>query len=283
MRIGIVSDVFYPYLMGGAERRYWEVARRLARDHEVHVFTMRWHGAPREEVVEGVRIHRLNVPRGLYSGGRRSIWAALRFTAALLPPSLKDWDLDIIDANQFPFLPLFPSRLMASRNRCPLVATWHEVWGEYWHEYMGSRLYGAIGKGIERLSSRLPDRIIAVSEKTKEGLVGRLDIPPERISVIPNGVDLELINSIKVEREDYKIVYAGRLLPHKNVDALIRAMPRVLREVPGAKLTIVGEGPMKMELIRLTEGLNLEDSVEWRGDLDYPSVLREIKSATVLV
>lgn len=283
MRIGIVSDVFYPYLLGGAERRYWEIARRLARDHEVHAFTMRWHGAPREEVVDGVRIHHLNVPRGLYSGGRRSIWEALRFTAALLRPSLKDWGFDVIDTNQFPLLPLFPSRLMAYRSRCPLVATWHEVWGEYWYEYMSSRPLGAIGKGIERLSSRLPDRIVAVSEKTKEGLVGKLGLPPERISVVPNGVDLELINSIEVEKEKNKIVYAGRLVPHKNVDALIRAMPGVLREAPSAKLTIVGDGPMKEEWIHLSEELGLKNSVEWKGALDYLSVLREIKSSTILV
>jgi hypothetical protein len=47
MKICMVSDVFYPYLMGGAERRYWELAKRLAREHEVHVYTMRWYGYPR--------------------------------------------------------------------------------------------------------------------------------------------------------------------------------------------------------------------------------------------
>ncbi len=283
MRIGIVSDVFYPYLLGGAERRYWEIARRLARDHEVHAFTMRWHGAPMEGEVDGVRIHRLNVPRGLYSGGRRSIWEALRFTAALFPPSLRDWNFDVIDANQFPLLPLFPSKLMASKNRCPLVATWHEVWGEYWYEYMGSRLSGAIGKGIERVSSRLPDKIIAVSEKTKEGLVEGLGLPPGRISIVPNGVDLELISSIEVEKEENKIVYAGRLLPHKNVDALIRAMPEVLKEIPDAKLTIVGEGPMRERLTRLSRELKIAPNVQFLGDIDYRDVLREMRSSSLLV
>jgi glycosyltransferase involved in cell wall biosynthesis len=208
---------------------------------------------------------------------------ALRFTLALLPNALRNRRFEVIDGNQFPFLPLFPSRLMAARNRCPLVATWHEVWEEYWTEYLGGRTRGAVGRKIEELSVRLPDRVIAVSGKTGRGLIEGLGLPPGRVSVVPSGVDLDLIASLEGEAEEAKIVYAGRLLPHKNVDALLRAMVGVVREVPGARLTIVGDGPMRGEWTRLSRKLGLGGSVEWKGFLDYPSVLEEIRSAALLV
>ncbi len=46
--------------------------------------------------------------------------------------------------------------------------TWHEVWGDYWYEYMGRP--GFFGKLIEKISVRLPDRIIAVSDRTAADL-----------------------------------------------------------------------------------------------------------------
>lgn len=86
MKIAYVHDVIYPYVKGGAERRVWEVSRRLAgRGHEVHIFGMKhWQG---DDLVErdGVFLHGVCPPGSLYVGGRRSISAAVRFSARLLP------------------------------------------------------------------------------------------------------------------------------------------------------------------------------------------------------
>ena len=48
MRIAFVYDAIYPYILGGIERRVWELARRLsARGHDVHLFGMQfWPGSP---------------------------------------------------------------------------------------------------------------------------------------------------------------------------------------------------------------------------------------------
>jgi glycosyltransferase involved in cell wall biosynthesis len=283
MKIAIVSDVFYPYLMGGAERRYWEIARRLARDNEVHVFTMRWHSYPRVEELEGMTIHRMNVPGRLYSGGRRSIYESINFSLRLFPRFFRNHGFEVIDANQFPFFPLFPAKVLSKKCDCPLIATWHEVWRGYWYSYMGSWLGGYIGEKIEACSAKLPDHILAVSQETRKALMKGLGIPGERISVVHNGIDRGLIDSVEAGRADGKILYAGRLLPHKNVEALIRAMPGIIDQVRDAKLTIVGEGPMKEELIRLARKLDLEKHVEFLGMLDYEGVIRQMKSSTVFV
>ena len=58
MKIAYVHDAIYPYIKGGAEKRMYELSRRLAkRGHEVHVFGMRWWGDEPETELEGVHLH----------------------------------------------------------------------------------------------------------------------------------------------------------------------------------------------------------------------------------
>jgi len=281
MKLALVTDVFYPRIEAGAEQRYLEVAKRLAVEHEVHVFTMRWHGAPKEEVLEGVHVHRLNEPGSFYVGGRRSISSALGFTLNLLPKALKTQDFDLIDANQFPLLPLAPSRLFSARSGCPLVCTWLEVWGAYWKEYLGWA--GSFGRRVERAAAKLPDHIISISEHTKKRLVGKLGVEGEKVSVIPVGLDLKEIEGIKAEKEEGKLVYVGRLMRHKNVELLLEAMPVVIEALPEAHLRIVGGGPEEKRLAGLSRELGIDDRVEFLGVLDRESMLKELKSSLALV
>jgi|TARA_B100001964_G_scaffold244163_1_gene324540 glycosyltransferase involved in cell wall biosynthesis len=283
MKICIISDVFYPYLMGGAERRYWEISKRLAKKHDVHVYTMRWYDYPKEEEVFGVKIHRLNVPKGLYTKGRRSIGDALRFAFSLFPIILKRHKFDIIEANQFPFLHLFPAKIIAMRETAPLIITWHEVWGKYWDRYMENALYRTIGKTIEQISSYLPNKIVAVSTKTKDNLIKKLGVNPMKIDIIPNGINLRYINTIKSKKIKNRVLYAGRLLPHKNLDVLINAMPKVLEVFPDATLNIVGEGPSKGELEDMANSLGINNKVKFLGQIDYKEVIKQIKSASIFV
>ena len=133
MKIAYVHDVIYPHVKGGAEKRVWEISRRLAdRGHEVHIFGMKyWDG---EAVIErdGVHLHGVCDPGNLYVDGRRSIKTAIRFSSKLLS-SFKG-DFDVVDAQQFPYLPCFSAKLFCTLKRTLLVITWHEVWGDYWDE-----------------------------------------------------------------------------------------------------------------------------------------------------
>jgi glycosyltransferase involved in cell wall biosynthesis len=71
-------------------------------------------------------------------------------------------------------------------------STWHEVWGkEYWKEYLGWK--GIFGYWIEKLASKMPNKIIAVSDDTKYKLINQLKVNPNKIVVIPNGIDIKAI------------------------------------------------------------------------------------------
>ena len=139
MRIVFVSDVVYPYVKGGAEKRIYEVSRRLAAaGHEVHVYGQQWWDGPRILVEDNVTYHGVCRPRPLYVNGRRSVTEAIWFAVCLLGPLLRE-RFDVIDCNEHPYFPLFTCKIVRTLKGGRLFATWHEVWGDYWYEYLGTR------------------------------------------------------------------------------------------------------------------------------------------------
>lgn len=106
-------DAIYPYNMGGADKRLWELARKLAEsgEHEVHIYGMKWWDGGDVIVTDNVILHGVCDVYELYSdSGVRSIKEAMMFSAKVLPHLLKD-EYDIIDCNQFPYFPCISVKL----------------------------------------------------------------------------------------------------------------------------------------------------------------------------
>ena len=100
-----------------------------------------------------------------------------------------------------------------------MVATIHDVYRGMWGETLGHRFLGFLGSSVENIVCRLNyDKIISVSFATKKSLIRYFGVPEKRIDVVPNGIDLRLIDSIKVKRVGKRVCYVGRLIPHKHVD-----------------------------------------------------------------
>lgn len=284
MKIAYVYDVIYPYVKGGAEKRIWEISKRLARrGHEVHIFGMKfWDGVVEEDVIrkEGVFMHGICDPQDLYvAEGRRSIKEAMYFAQKLISPLLKG-DYDVIDCQAFPYFPCFSAKLCSMLKRTPLIITWHEVWDDYWYVYLGRN--GLFGKLVERLVSRLTGNIIAVSARTKRDLE-RIGVKSEIIE-IPNGIAIEKIAQIAVSANESDIIFAGRLIRDKNVDVLIKAVGLVKKEIPEVKCTIIGGGPEQSGLEVLAAELGLKENIEFTGFLDESEgLISRMKSSKVFV
>lgn len=159
-----------------------------------------------------------------------------------------------------------------------MIITWHEAWDDYWYEYLGKK--GLFGKVIERMTAHLTDKMIAVSESTKNGLK-RIGVQKE-IEIIPNGIDFGEIDRIKASDLESDIIFAGRLIKDKNVDILIKAVELIRTEIPDVKCTIIGDGPEKRTLEKLALDLGLEDNIEFTGFLEnYKDVISYMKSSKV--
>lgn len=279
MKIAHVRDTLYPYTKGGAQKRVWEISKRLAnRGHEVHIFGMKYWDGKDVIVNEGVHLHGVCEPQKLFVGERRSIKQAIYFSYKILFPLLKeDFDIIICDAL---YLHCFSAKVYSSLKRTPLVITWHEVWDDYWYEYLGKK--GVFGKAVERMTAHLTDKMVAVSERTKKDLE-RIGVRKE-IKVIPNGIDFGEIEMIKASEEESDIIFAGRLIKEKNVDVLIKAVKLVRKEIPDIKCMIIGDGPEKSKLEKLNSDLKMDNNVRFTGFLeDYDDVISYMKSSKVFV
>ncbi len=266
MRVAIVYDAVYPYVKGGAERRYYELALRLAASgHDVHWYGMHSWDGPADECRDGVTYHGVCRARPLYTGsGRRSIVQALVFGLACL--KLLRRRHDVIDCCGFPFFSLFSARLAVALRGGMLVSTWHEVWGAaYWKTYLG-RL-GVAGAAVERLAARIPRLIIAVSPATAERLSSELR-RSRPVSTQPNGVDAAFLAQIPRAAQGYDIAYAGRLCDFKHLELLIDALAAVLARRPETTCLVIGDGPYRQNLEKYTADGGVADAVTFAGFVD---------------
>jgi glycosyltransferase involved in cell wall biosynthesis len=116
----------------------------------------------------------------------------------------------------------------------------------------------------------------------------QLGIMSERISIIPMGVDEVFFEEgkerkIELNRGPFIILSNRNLLPIYNVSLLIRAVPLVLKEEPGTKFLIAGDGSEKENLATQVKNLNLSPFVQFLGRVPHQEMPRLLAEADVYV
>jgi glycosyltransferase involved in cell wall biosynthesis len=112
----------------------------------------------------------------------------------------------------------------------------HPEWFE-WRE-------GARRRFVTRLAARRARVVLTLSGFSRDEIVRHLRVDQARIRVIPLGLGLNPDGQAVVPATTARaplILYVGSLFTRRHVDALVRAMPAVLRRVPGARLAMVGD------------------------------------------
>lgn len=277
MKICIISDFFVPHYHGGGERRYFEVAKRLVdRGYNVDVVCMKIQGAEDHEIIERINVYHLG-PK-IKKPPYRTAFNFIHFIISTFLWILKH-DYDVIDAQTY--VPLVPAFFGGNLKRIPVIGTIHDVSSKKGDQWF---IYPKIAYFFEKILLRLSyDKIITVSNQTKNTLVKDYNAASERIYVIPPGVDLDFIDSVKIDKK-YKnsIIFVGRLAPHKHVDDLIKAVDLLKKDLTEIKLRIIGDGVEKDKLVEIVDNLKLHDHVKFLGDLEYREVISEIKKSNVL-
>jgi len=287
MRLSFLSDAVYPFHHGGKETLHYERSIRLAqRQHAVRILTMHWWPErPRSIAREGIVFQSVAPRTALYTAkGGRSIWESMVFGLGSLR-LLWSPDFDVLDVDQFPFTPFFAARLVCWLRGRPMTATWYEVWDrDYWRTYMG-RL-GPLGFFLQRYAARSADLVFADSRLTARRLTEWLGVDPSRILVLSPGVTIPSDVSPSPSGgwqgggpKNLDCIFIGRLLPHKHVDIMLRA----LAMLPGVTGLIVGSGPEKARLITLAGELQISDRVSFESPASHDAILNRLRAARLLV
>ncbi len=118
-----------------------------------------------------------------------------------------------------------------------------------------------------RLANRCCRAVTVNSEAIRRSVLACEGLPSERIETIYNGVDLSRFRPPTTGASDQGpvIMTIGHLSPIKGQRDLLEALPEVLRAHPAATLVLVGDGPMRGELVRSTARLGVERHVRFLG------------------
>ena len=286
MRIAVLTETFHPF-RGGSAKRYLEVLSRLVRKgYEVDLYTVRLRDEwPEYESYMGINIFRTReaLRDFITRDGFRSIRAVLKYVKWIYGMIMGE-RYDLIEANHCPIFPMYSGYLKALRDNIPLVGTFHEVWHRNWYWYVRNMIYVPLGIMMEKLYIHLPDRIVAVSNMVRDRLIRLLNVDGNIVTVIRNGVDIDMFNGVGSDGvDDSRVIYLGRLNPHKRVDWLLKAFKILSRRMPGARLEIVGDGPYRGVYEAIARRLNLDGRVVFHGSIGEVEKIRLLKSSRVYV
>lgn len=144
--------------------------------------------------------------------------------------------------------------------------------------------YCLLGDLLARMT-RSVDAFVAISDEIRDGLL-KDGVRPERIHRISNFVDPGMFHPpAPGERERLKaalgyagkmlVLFAGRLVPRKGVEYLLRAWKGVSSGFPDARLLILGDGPLRGRLEEIASGLGISETARFPGRVDdVPAYLR---------
>lgn len=184
----------------------------------------------------------------------------------------------------------FLGRLAARLSGVPVVV--HTFHGHVFRGYFGP-LRTAAFLWLERLSALMTDRILTISDGLRDDLVALRIAAPERITVIPLGLDLRPLAESKKLRGRFRrelgwnnrtllVGIIGRLVPIKNHDLFLKAAQEVRKALPQTCFVIVGDGERRSELEQMAAGLGLADAVRfvgWRRDL--PAIYSDLDAVVI--
>lgn len=278
--MGFNMKIFYVIAnarYGGMPEHVLMMSRELSRrGHDVQVLSMSTGPMLAEFEKAGIRIS--TVPFLGDVMRRRPLLAkkAIDFTRRLIGEAGPD-----IVHTHGPRANIITARALRLNDKIPLVATAHGSFRQFMAGNASAfgRLQRWLKRSqylwVDRYTGRVVERFIAVSEATRDDLIDFIGVPVEKVRVILNGVaDLRVSDEDKLLvrkelglSESHKLVtYVGRVAYHKGAVDLVDAAGSIVRNIPAARLLIVGDGPLVDKLKKRVARCGFADRIIFTGD-----------------
>ncbi len=185
-----------------------------------------------------------------------------------------NWKPDIIHT-QSEFTMFHLAKKISKRLSIPMVHTYHTMYEDYTHYFSPSKTMGK--KTVKKLANYISNHVQTMIAPTNKiyNVLKEYDVTCP-IRVIPSGIHLEkfqisisqaaigeLKNDLNIPRNNWVMLSVSRIGKEKNIDELIRYMKSLKDN--NISLVIVGDGPYRTELERLTKFFDLENNIIFAG------------------
>jgi glycosyltransferase involved in cell wall biosynthesis len=204
---------------------------------------------------------------------------------------LFDLDVDIYHAHSYWNFSTNFASFASKLKRVPIIITSHGY--QPLKSFIGKFVKTFYLKTLGKFTLNNVNYMLLYHPQDKSILM-RLGIPEANIELIPNAIDMDEFDPI-MDASDIitkcdlgstkQILFVGRLIKRKGCEFIVRAMPKILKEVPNTKFLIVGDGPEEDTIKKLINNLGIEDSVIMFGYVKpLGSLIKKIyKSSDLLV
>jgi glycosyltransferase involved in cell wall biosynthesis len=301
MRVLCISQDIMPDSGGGVERVAHEVMTRLAaRGHTVDmVGQRRLADAPDVELREGVTLHRYGRADDDRRFGGRTL-SALRSSRPVMASLLGEHHYDVVMSHHF--FPYYAYQRVAGAPTVPEIATFH---ASFWRELklegaerkigkpLESLFFGGLARRAETACLRRADRVVVLSEFSRDQLGSHYPFALDKVVKIPGGVDLERFRPVEDRRrlraelglpESRRVLFtARRLVPRMGLPSLMEAFAGALAQDPSGYLVIAGRGRLEQELRAQADQLGVADSVRFLGFVSDEDLVRYYQAADLFV
>lgn len=218
----------------------------------------------------------------------------MRLTAKRIADVVRDQRPDLIHAHS-PVLNALPSLWVGRRRRLPVIyemrASWEDAAVDHGTTAEGSARYRA-SRALESFALRHADQVTTICNGLRDDIVSR-GIPAERITVIPNAVDVdsfrfgaepdaELRRSLGLDGATV-LGFAGSFYGYEGLDLLLEATKHLLPRHPELRVLLVGGGPQEERLKELAASSGLSPRVVFAGRVPHAEVQRYYDLIDVLV
>lgn len=209
----------------------------------------------------------------IYEDGREE-WLDIVGQQALFEKSVaklvENHTFDVIHAHDWL---TFRAGLRArAASNCPLILHVHSIE----RDRAGGNTGNPLVREIEAIAFQLADKIVAVSQITKDAIVDDYDIPADKIEVVHNSIDRELMVPLdnqnvytyltRLKEDGWRIITnVGRLTIQKGLFNLLYSAKAVVEREPKTIFLIVGNGEQYHELIALAAELGISRNVIFTG------------------
>ena len=274
MRVLMLSWEYPPHLVGGLGKHVTEIIPALVRQGvRIDLLTPRWAGGEHWEVVAGATIHRVDPGASngdIYTTAWQTNVTLERYVEQLWS---KSGGFDLIHAHDW--LVAFSANALKRRYRVPLLATIHATEKGRGRGNLNNDISHAIHSAEWWLTYEAW-RVIACSAFMAQEIINYFNVPPDKVDVVPNGVDVAPFQQYDgMDLTGFRTMYAlpeeqivfnvGRIVAEKGVQVLVEAVPRVLAAQPQAKFVIAGRGDMVDELRRRAWELGVGQKILFCG------------------